>query len=565
MLYHKSQKLISELEKAVGKENVESFVYNIRGSELPQFYTLSALSNGQPIIFQRAMKAIHDCGINFPPDFKLPIRKNWLMPKISNPYNIYQRKFTPYQNIGPKNELNGPTIIFDDILNEIHNFLAIKSNPYQPSDLIKYFIQNPSLLSRNELSRFINENDWHAGLKPLDVFEEIEDPETKGELSNTTIHSYTKVKYKKGYPISSGKRPYEELFHNLDWVSTEQDTQDEARSKTANIPQVTDKMENIEDESNDLDVQITQNKNVYRMLLYGGPSCASFSPIVAEELNKIYPEKGGLFVELLRIEPNGIFPIIMKRIRERARQLYLKKISQSRSWCKQLEVSLPLQRTIFRKDIVKKMKAKDITVIKGDTIEFPLDLVHFLPNFYKVAKINMPSEIKYPNLDERMEMSIRKIVRELSDSQPRDVKVTFSQAACIYCAAYFLKMVHDLDITDSLKSPSLKNAIDIGITDANDHGYQHILTFIADSINKRKAKKVGNQGVINCILDISGLLFEIDFDKVSFVIQVGHLFFKVLRNYAIESDDEVKFITCKLDNGKITLLSATNEVVQINL
>lgn len=555
-----SKNLITEISKAVGEENAESVAFNIRASNQPQFYTLSLLSNGFSSLYQKAFKNLHDCGVILPPDFKFPVRQNWLSTSNSQALNVYQENIFSFQNI----HSNQKSSIFDDALTEIHNFLSINGHPYRPIDLLKQYSLDKNLIPQDLFVRFINENDWHAGLKPLDVFEAIEDPDTKGDLSAVVNCSYTKVEYSKGYPRCSGLRPHETLLHNFDWLSCEQDTQDDAKSKTANIPQVTDLMENIEDDNNELDVLISQNRNVYRMLLYGGPLCASFSPIVAEELNRIYPDNGGLIVELLHIEPDGIYPIILKRLRQRCQELYLRKISESSSWCKQLESSLPIQRTIFRKDTAKKIKQKEIETIRGDKIPYPIDKVYLLSNFYQNAKISMHAEPKYPNLEEKMNESIRKIINELRNPIIRDIKVTFAQAICIYIAAFFLKEAFSINIIDDTKSPSVQTAINIGLTGVEEHGYQRLLTIVGDSINKKKVKKNATPPLVNCILEMSGVMFDIDFDKASFLIQVGQLFFKVLRNYAIEDENEAAFITCKLENGYISLLNS-NEIVQISL
>lgn len=556
----RSEKLISELSKAVGEENVESVIYNIRASKEPQFYTFSLLSNGISSLYKKTWKTLHDCGVDLPVDFKIPVKKNWLKVSNSQPLNVYQENVFSFRKKNSERKAS----FFDDALTKIHDFLSIEINPYQPIDLLKLFTLDKTLIPQDLFTKFINENDWHAGLKPLDVFEAIEDPATKGDLSTVVNCSYTKVTYAKGYPCCSGMKSSEIMLHNYDWVSCERDTEDDAKSKTAIIPQVTDLMENIEDENNELDVLISQNKNVYRMLLYGGPLSSSFSPIVAEELNRIYPEKGGLIVELLHSEPDSVYPIVLKRLRERCQELYLRKVSNSGGWCKQLETSLPTRRTIYKKDFVKKIKPKEINFISGDKIDYPIEKVYLLLHFYQNAKINMHVDPKNPNLEEEMNESIRKVINILKNTQIRDVKVTFAQAICIYCAAFFLKEVFSVDVIDNLESPSVQTAVSIGITDAEEHGYQKLLTIIGDSINKKKAKKNGTLPIVNCILEISGKMFNIDFEKASLLIQLGQLFFKVLRNYALEDENEATFITCKLENGYISLLNG-DEIVQIGL
>lgn len=78
---------------------------------------------------------------------------------------------------------------------------------------------------------------------------------------------------------------------NYDEESHEQNTSATDKSKKANIPQVTDKMETIEDDCAELDVKITRNKNVYRNLILYGYEYAIRSPMLLEELKKKFMEK----------------------------------------------------------------------------------------------------------------------------------------------------------------------------------------------------------------------------------------------------------------------------------
>ena len=109
------------------------------------------------------------------------------------------------------------------------------------------------------------------------------------------------------------------------------------------IPQVNESLEEIEDRHYMLDIEIIRNSNAFRYFMTNRPHSVAFSSAMIQlEMNAIYGNDA-LILEVFAKDPEFIYPMIVKRLKERAVQLK-QKLQVMAKWSMNFEKVLPIQR-----------------------------------------------------------------------------------------------------------------------------------------------------------------------------------------------------------------------------
>lgn len=513
---------LADIKRAVGEKNYSKAMKAIKESICPQYTAYLILTKG----FQNRKKCRilnHICQSQIQSNNTIQITTSWA-----------NRSFFFPQ----------PPVALPSEISDIHQFLSIRGNPYSYNDLFKLCQTEKSFINPDSILNYLWRIGWHRGINIQKVFAEISNPDTNGDLTEIYNESYRLLSFPIGYPHHTGQTEKDSVLFNNDWMSYGQ--KDEEEDENSNrIFQVTDEMENIEDNNNQLDVEIMRNRNIYRLLLFGGVKALQASQVAADELNAIYGNKGDFILSMLENEDvaTALYPVLLKRLRDRSKKLYIRKINESREWSMQLEAAIPDQRvkySPFRK--LSLWLRDEFSTLEAKEISYPNDKVYLLEKFIQII-------ISPDNLNS---IEFKKILTNLRSTKILDIKLSYYRALCLYSGALFLNELFSADVIDPITSSSVKTAIEIGISDVEKHGHLNILTMLAEALKKVKDKKGPIYPVIESIInDISGLLFDIEYEKSNYIAAAGALFYKTLAD--VESDVEQPFINCKVGNGMVSL------------
>lgn len=430
-------------------------------------------------------------------------------------------------------------------IKSIRSFLSIRGNPYSPFDLFKLGNADSSFVNSDSILNYLWQIGWHRGLNTQKIFAEISNPQTTGELTEARCESYRFLVYPLGLPRYSGQTEKESSIFNNDWINYVLDNEEEEDSSHANeVHQVTQGMENAEDKNNQLDVEIARNKNVYRLLMFGGPKALFASQVAAQELDEIYGGKGDFILTAMENEAvaKKMYPVLLKRLRDRAIKLYIRKFYEPVKWSNQLEREIPIQRTIYKKERTTQWIKSEFDTLEAKEIEYPMDKVYCLEKFIQL--------LSQPNTNL---IECKTLIAKLSSLEKINIKLTYYKALFIYSGALLLHELFTANIIDPLSSSSVKKAIEIGISDPEKHGYNRILTNLAEALKKPKVKKGRFYPIDTFLHENSGLLFDIDYDKINQIAASGALLARVMSDLGKESGSEPSFIYCQVGNGSISL------------
>ena len=183
----------------------------------------------------------------------------------------------------------------------------------------------------------------------------------------------------------------------------------------------------------------------------------------------------------------------------------------------------------------------EFSFLEARDINYSIEKVYLLEKFVEIVSPNNLNSIEF-----------KSILINLRSFKSLEIKLTYFKALCLYSGALFLHELLTADIIDLINSSSVKAAVEIGITDIENHGYYNILKLIADSL-KSQAKKNRYYPIELAIYKIAGLFFEIDIDKSVRIAAAGALFAKTITDVDKESTTEPPFINCQVGEGHISL------------
>lgn len=531
---------LDEIKRAVGEKKYDRAIKAIKDSICPQYTAFMILTRG----LQEKKKGVvvsRICHNHIQSNNLIQICTSW----------ANQSNFFPKPPAGVASEIN-----------DIYQFLNIRGNPYSFYDLFKICQREKSFFNPDSILHYLWRTGWHRGINIQKIFAEISNPDSNGELTEINNESYRLLNYAIGYPHHSGQSEKETDLFNSDWICYGLKDEEEVDNPNSIIRQVTDKMENIEDNKNQLDVEIIRNRNIHRLLLFGGPKSIQSSQVAAEELNTIYGNKGDFILSMLEDDDvaTALYPVLLKRLRDRAADLYIRKINEPKKWSMQLDHDIPNQRTIYKRERLTVWLRDEYSYLEAKEIQYPPEKVFLLEKFVKI--LDSIESIEWPS-SYSDSIELKRILTNLKSTTNLDIKLSYYRALCLYSGALFLHELCSADIIDPVTSSSVKTAIEIGISEIENHGYFNILTLLAESLKKPRVKKDKFYPIEIAVHEISGLLFTIDFEKANQIAAAGALFFKTLSD--IEKDIEGAFINCKIDKGNLSLLLDSGAPIEFDL
>ncbi|KAH0792588.1 hypothetical protein GPJ56_003422 [Histomonas meleagridis] len=425
----------------------------------------------------------------------------------------------------------------------LYDFLNLPGNPVSNADIIKHF-EDDNTFAEDDIQDFVKFHSYDFNVRPITVFAETSNPDSCGEIGIEKIGSYSDKSYMIGLPKCSGQSEYEKDVLNNYWVST---GSDDARNPSENkeIAQVSDDVQDSENDGNELDVMITQNKNVYRLLRSHGPKAARLSIIVANELNYIFP-KAGFFVQtLLEKCPDKIYPIVLRKLRERYISLFIQKINKVPQITKVLESQLPTLRSQY----VKPPKVgPQLNPIWISTIEYDQRYISFYAKFIEDA---MNYEHKY---NDNIKASIDKMISQLRT--PNHYKLSYYHAISLLLLAYFMNEIQQLHILDNIDNKSISIAVEIGVTKKNLHGIQKILSVISRMFSGQRKSELTQH--------LAGLMDVVDTHEAARIASIGFLLVKTIYNFTSESGP-VPFVELMVEGNTISLVPINQNETSIDI
>lgn len=421
--------------------------------------------------------------------------------------------------------LPAPPIALPDETNAITQFMQIRGNPYSIPDLLSSHI-----FKTRSVLFYQWQTGWHRGINSRKIFAEISHPETNGKTTQIIQGSYCLLEYPIGYPQCSGQSAKHRSLLNNDWKSFNEEECESSYSQ--GNPEIQD----IEDEMTHLDVEIARNKSIHRLLLLNGPEILFTTPIAVEELNVIYPNKGDFIIELLHNQSvaESIRSIILKRLRERAENLYIKKFEQHAILGRRLETLLPIERSSFQEEIVMDIIRDEIPFLQLKTIVYPIDGVVVLQQYMALIS---PKEAN--------SIHLRKILTELRVVEHCTLQLPYFHALALYVGALFIKNLLSLNYTDPLSSKSVQTAIEIGFTDCDMHGHARVLKLIAEVFHSKN--KV--QAIDDAIKTVASLSFSLNYIKACKIVKFGIIFYQVFKDYKHENSNSPRIMEGSIENG----------------
>ena len=347
-----------------------------------------------------------------------------------------------------------------------------------------------------------------------------------------------------GLPKCSGQIESEKDVLNNYWVSTGSDD-DKTAGENREIAQVSDVVQNSEDQGNELDVMITQNKNVYRLLRMNGPKAAGFSIIVAQELEYIFPKAGYFVQTLLEKCPNSIYPIVLRKLRERYISLFKQKFETITKISQVLENQLPILRSQYTKPPKIGAQSNPIWVSK---IEYDQLSVPMFANFILES---MKNEHKYTDA---MKSAVDKLVSQLRT--PNHYILSYSHAISLLFFAHFMNEVKGIHIVDELESKSVRTAIEIGVTKKNLHGMERILSLISKIFTGQRKSEAMHH--------IAGLMSNVSTNEAARIASIGYSLVNLIYSFANENNS-VSFVKLDVAGNTISLSPIDQNRVSIDI
>ena len=455
----------------------------------------------------------------------------------------------------------------------IDDFFGIRGNPFSAKDLMKYIsFTGKKVPSVESVLSFLWSSGYHRDLDFSRIFAEVSDPSSNPVFTNIVNENYVRGKYTAGYPRFTGQSSKDREIINKDWICTPNED-DSEKHNNANIKQVTEEMEDIEDNNNEIDVDICRNKAALRLLLYAGPKVALVSQVVVDELQVCYQNKGDFFISLLEDDQiqNQVWDVIVQRLRQRARMLYIKKIETNQKCARDIENTFPKQRAIHKKVKARFLSKNILASLRASELRYPVKSLDLLQFFFDKAiseSVFHVETISSHHSSILTKSSIKqignKIVAELKNEEERFSFVSYEYALCIYSAALLLTELCNIKVVDPIQLQSLKLAIHIGMTDPENHGFNKILKSIIKAYKKRKSK---NEIIPfrDAILEVAGLSEDMNIEKADILIKYGFLVLNSLKDLSKQSPDEQKYIKCQIGKGKIGLYLSTGCSFEFNL
>ena len=556
--------MISEPEKLESGEQIKSIEQSISTSENPPVEAVGVFSDHFPSSIQHSYQAINQNDNDLSHAYLIPAEQGFI--NLTSPKEEAGSHEQSANPISPAVTTicthNNPPAFLNNLLIHIRNFLAIPGNPFQPIEVIQVLKENGYSLPPNLIDQLFNQNVYKDSLSRLRRLNRHKKSESQEDLSTDQTSSSIQPDSSNTPPNCSGRKPRMLPILNYHEQSHEQNSSDPNKSKKANIPQVTDKMETIEDDCSELDVKITRNKNVYRKLKLYGYEYAIRSPMLLEELKEIYGERGWIFIALMPLRPDLILSKILTHLKERMIDLYIEKVSRMMEFATKFESVVPTQRVIYQLSSFERINQTEIEQLKCEKLQYPINQVHLLHNFLSIVKSNISSE--NPELDFsslKLDSCFQTILSELRSPSSSSILMTYYHAFSIYTAALFLTKVCSTNVIDSVEGSNVKMAIELGLTEFSQHGYQKIVNVAANSIYQKKTKMNCGEPETEASMEISGRFFEIDAEKSNEIVQLARLFFTTLVRFSEETSLDPAFIVCSIENGQIQLLSNDNETI----
>jgi hypothetical protein len=385
--------------------------------------------------------------------------------------------------------------------------------------------------------------------RPAEVFNELDIPLTVGFRTQQTVESYTQVEYPLGYPAHSGQSARDSALLNRDWIVCEYQVVDSRKKSPANIYQVNELLESLEDESTTIDIEIARNASVLRFFLEKGEMSGYPSAMVLTELVATYGRGGGIMIPLILRHPTILYPKLIGRLRERGVALRAHKLRSQREWAMQLERSLPSQSAKYQNtDFFGRYV---FPVLGVRPMRFNADHTSLIIEFFQILHCTWRTAETAIALEKAKDITCD--LRKTNDN----FVASFAHAGAVLSAALFLSLLADVPEIDKRSGETVIIPIEIGITEKEQHGHSRLLRIIVDGMAKRKWQEAA--------YEMAGLFQMIPLTATVAILRAGEALAKWTSVWAGGAKSDFDLVTCHIGSGSVHLTSCTDPQTAIGL
>jgi hypothetical protein len=385
---------------------------------------------------------------------------------------------------------------------------------------------------------------WRSHPSPRSIFSSLRLGISCGRKTNTRIWSYTKVDFPVGRPMTSGRRREDRRHLNDLWVACEYQCDDSRKRTCSNISQVSSDLEQIENDQAALDTQIVRNRNALRHFLTCGNPPGFPSQMIHQELTSVYGVHGPLLLEFLLIRPAIVFPIILRRLRERYRALCIQKLRCQSRLAVELGKLLPRQSVKHQPIPGPREEVIEFSMLGLQPTSYRVEDTRFLTEFFDfLEEVAWKHQSSGLSRFESCVVCVRDIVGDLR-SQRLLNKASPYAVALLVCATLLKKLEICADV-DAADGVSLAIPLAIGLTHPGLHGHLRLLRIAAESIVTRRWA--------DGVTEISGMFPNINLSQAAVLLRTFDLTWKCVANAVSAPTDLPGAITINIGAGVVTL------------
>jgi hypothetical protein len=290
-------------------------------------------------------------------------------------------------------------------------------------------------------------------------------------------------------------------------------------------------MEELEDDSSEVDRALARANSVYRQLLFSGHLVSRMSQTIEYEFNQMYDGDGGHFLSLLQVRPDIVLPIVLRRLRSRIISLIEEKLRLASVWCVEHEGCLTRHRMTLGGPIPFSFDTSFLKGIGRTPIRFRVERSYL---------IGWAAQIGITDRDERVDAAVRTITREMRMAND-NLYLPYRHGVCLCLAARLIQFLDESPVIDDVRSSSVNLAADIGLTSLSAHGHDRIIGLI---LGTRVPTK-------DMIVEICGLFHEADYKRAAALVVLSWAFINALIEFARESQDEPGIVWCRVAVGMV--------------
>lgn len=394
------------------------------------------------------------------------------------------------------------------------------------------------IISPAESLRIARYLDVNPGIVPSDVFSLIANA-PEGVATQQHENGYVKINYEQsGLPKCSGAREKDIGIINNEWKVLEK--------PCSNMPnQVSDAMEIIEDDTNEIDVNLTRCKNVLKLLLIN-PGLALSTQSVATELQYIYSEDyGPIMTEFLINSGDATYHNIVNKVRERCISLIQQKLKIMLKYSTDLSHELPIQQSKYQELGKLSFTSTDFSTVGKDPIKYAITDTKFLQmiqdQYWKLRVSDMHIT------DEEVEAckeTFKTIINQFRKEKDVTYSATFEEASLYSSAAYLLSEISKYNISSYNHRNGIETAFQIGVAAKEQHGEDRFAYLIGKALHENHKERK------NTVYELAGTFTQCNITNAQMLIEAAKFFIRTLKIYAMSKNEiQIAFVHFQNEPG----------------